>query len=71
MEKVKPVAIPSNVKVAGLEGGGVGMKCAINMQLPDGSLKTLVYSVRRIADACAKAKKEHPTWEITGVSRKQ
>mgnify|MGYP003256532693 CR=1 FL=1 len=47
------------------------MKCAINMQLPDGSLKTLVYSVRRIADACAKAKKEHPTWEITGVSRKQ
>jgi len=47
------------------------MKCAINMQLPDGSLKTLVYSVRRIADACAKAKKEHPTWEITGVSWKQ
>lgn len=47
------------------------MKCAINMRLPDGSLKTLVYRARHVADACAKAKKEHPTWELKHVSTRQ
>lgn len=47
------------------------MKCAINMQLPNGSLKTLVYHARHVADACAKARKAHPTWEIKKISTKQ
>ena len=42
---------------------GTGMKVAVNMRLPNGAEKTLVYGAKDVAEAYAKAKADHPTWE--------
>ena len=44
------------------------MKVAVNMRLPNGAEKTLVYGAKHVADAYAKAREEHPTWEVIAVS---
>ena len=44
------------------------MKVAVNLRLPNGSEKTLVYGAKDAAEAYAKAKEEHPTWEVVAVS---
>ena len=44
------------------------MKVAVNMRLPNGSERTLVYGAKDVADAYAKAKEDHPTWEVIAVS---
>lgn len=44
------------------------MKVAVNLRLPNGSEKTLVYGAKNVADAYTKAKEEHPTWEVIAVS---
>ena len=44
------------------------MKVAVNMRLPNGAEKTLVYRYKHLAYAVRQARKEHPTWEIVAVS---
>lgn len=44
------------------------MKVEVNMRAPNGTCKTLVYSVRHVGEAARRAKKERPTWDIVGVS---
>lgn len=47
---------------------GTGMKVAVNMRLPNGAEKTLVYGAKHVADAYTKAKEDHPTWDVIAVS---
>ena len=44
------------------------MKVAVNMRLPNGAEKTLVYGAKHVADAYTKAKEEHPTWDVIAVA---
>lgn len=44
------------------------MKVAVNMRLPNGAEKTLVYGAKHVADAYTKAKEDHPTWDVIAVS---
>lgn len=44
------------------------MKVTVNLRLPNGSVKTLVYGAKHVAEAYAKAKADHPAWEIVRVS---
>lgn len=44
------------------------MKVAVNLRLPNGAEKTLVYGAKNVADAYTKAEAEHPTWEVIAVS---
>lgn len=44
------------------------MKVTVNLRLPSGSEKTLVYGAKHVAEAYAKAKADHPTWEVVQVS---
>lgn len=44
------------------------MKVAVNMRLPNGAEKTLVYGAKDVAEAYAKAKADHPTWENVRAS---
>lgn len=44
------------------------MKVAVNMRLPNGAEKTLVYGAKNAADAHTKAKADHPTWDVIAVS---
>ena len=44
------------------------MKVAVNLRLPNGAEKTLVYGAKNVADAYTKAEAEHPTWEVVQVS---
>lgn len=44
------------------------MKVAVNLRLPNGAEKTLVYGAKHVAEAYAKAKADHPTWEVVRVS---
>ena len=48
--------------------GGTGMKVAVNMRLPNGAEKTLVYGAKNVADAYTKAEEDHPTWDVIAVS---
>ena len=44
------------------------MKVAVNLRLPNGAEKTLVYGAKHVADAYTKAKEDHPTWGVIAVS---
>ena len=44
------------------------MKVAVNMRLPNGAEKTLVYGAKHVADAYTKAKEDHPTCDVIVVS---
>lgn len=44
------------------------MKVAVNMRLPNGAEKTLVYGAKHVADAYTKAKEDHPTWDVIAVA---
>ena len=44
------------------------MKVAVNMRLPNGAEKTLVYSYKYRACAVKQAREEHPTWEVVCVT---
>ena len=48
--------------------GGTGMKVAVNMRLPNGAEKTLVYGAKNVAEAVHRVRKEHPTWDVVRVS---
>ena len=44
------------------------MKVAVNLRLPNGAEKTLVYNYKYAACAIKQAREEHPTWEVVGVT---
>ena len=44
------------------------MKVAVNLRLPNGAEKTLVYGAKDVASAYTKAKEDHPTWGVIAVS---